>query len=322
MKFIPKFLAARLSLDTWTFIHRRNYSAIPQGHFSSRIGFGVQSHCLSLLAHITNFFQPEHIQTRDRGRVISTLDFECIKDIDIHDLSFYKKPRIQTFVRDEKCSFRIDYTTDVLNEKSKYLVFPPRTEGFLYYHQQRDSLPGEVRFCLASASDTHTGMDLLLPNGLPWSIPLWYIVSAPRYRILLQKLIADGLVSTELVQRCEWMFPAAWARRRRRATVLVNWNDAFAVAFNTKHTKLWIAGEKGMKEIMLLTGRILGEYAGDSTGCVHARIEYDSFHEMDVVNVFKVQKAAGQVPLSLNRRVKPTFNSLALWSKTHPYGGF
>ncbi len=218
------------------------------------------------LTHITNVFQPEHIQTRDRGRIISTLDFECIKDTDIHDLSFYKKPRIQTFVTDEKCSFRIDYTTDVLNEKSKYLVFPPRTEGFLYYHQRHDSLPGEVRFCLASASDTHTGMDLLLPNGLPWSIPLWYIVSAPRYKILLQKLIADGLVSTELVERCEWMFPAAWARRRRRATVLVNWNDAFAVALDTKHTKLWIAGEKGIKETMLLTNRILGEYAGESTG--------------------------------------------------------
>ncbi|KAK0440147.1 hypothetical protein EV421DRAFT_2037016 [Armillaria borealis] len=302
MKFIPKFLAA---LDTRTLVYRRNYSTIPQGHFSSRIGFG-----------------PEHIQTRDRGRVISTLDVECIKSTDIHDLSFYKKPRIQTIVGNEKCSFRVDYVTDVLNEKSKYLVFPPRTEGFLYYHHQHDSSPGEVRFCLANASDINTSMDLLLPNGLPWSIPLWYIVSAPRYKILLQKLIADGLVSTELVQRCEWMFPAAWARKRRRATVLVNWNDVFTVALDAKHTKLWIAGEKGMKETMLLTGRILGEYAGDSTGCVHARIEYDPVHEIDVVNVFKVQMAAGQVPLSLNRRVKPTFNSLALWSKTHPYGGF
>ncbi|SJL11019.1 uncharacterized protein ARMOST_14419 [Armillaria ostoyae] len=114
------------------------------------------------------------------------------------------------------------------------------------------------------------------------------------------------------------------AAEGRRATVLVNWNDVFAVALDTKHTKLWIAGEKGMKEVVLLTERMLGEYAGNSTGCVHARIEYDPVHEMDVVNVFKVQKAAGQAPLSLNRRVKPTFSSLALWSKTdrHPYGGF
>ncbi|PBK69446.1 hypothetical protein ARMSODRAFT_1018853 [Armillaria solidipes] len=303
MRSIPKFLAAGLSLDTRTLVYRRNYSAIPQGHLSSRIGFG-----------------PGHIRTRDDYRVISTLDVQCIKDTDIHDLSFYKKPRIQTVVRNEKYSFRVDYATDVLNEKSKYLVFPPRTKGFLYYHQQRDSLPGEVRFCLADVSDTHTGTDLLLPNGLPWSIPLWYIVSAPRYKILLQKLIVDGLVSTELVQRCEWMFPAVWTRRRRRATVLVNWNDVFAVTLNAKQTKLWIAGESAKKEVVLLTERMLGEYAGESTGCVHARIERDPVHEIDVVNVFKVQMATGQVPLSLNRRVKPTFNSLALWSKTYPYG--
>ncbi|KAK0216235.1 hypothetical protein IW262DRAFT_1464762 [Armillaria fumosa] len=299
MKFISKFLAAGLFLETRTLVHRQKYSTVPQGHFSSRIGFG-----------------PKHIKTRDKGRVISTLDVQCIKDTDIYDLSFYKKPRIQTVVRNERCSFRIDYATDVLNEKSKYLIFPPRTEGFLYYHRQPDSLPGEVRFCLANTGDINAGMDLLLPNGLPWSIPLWYIVSGSRYKNLLQKLIADGLVSTELVQRCEFMYPPAWAHRRKRATVLMNWNDVFAVGLNSKRTKLWIAGEKGMKETTLLTSRILGEYAGDSTGCVHARIEYDPVHEMDVVNVFKVQKAAGQVPLSLNRPVKPTFKSLVLWSKT------
>ncbi len=266
MRSIPKFLAAGLSLYTRTLVYRRNYSAIPQGHLSSRISLRVQSHCLSLLAHITNFFQPGHIRRRDDNRVISTLDVQCIKGTDIHDLSFYKKPRIQTVVRNEKHSFRVDYATDVLNEKSKYLVFPPRTKGFLYYHQKRDSLPGEVRFCLTDVSDIHTGTDLLLPNGLPWSIPLWYIVSAPRHKNLLQKLIADGLVSTELVQRCEWMFPAAWARRRRRATVLVDWNDVFAVALNAKQTKLWIAGESAKKEVVLLTERILGEYTGESTG--------------------------------------------------------
>ncbi|KAK0494196.1 hypothetical protein EDD18DRAFT_363488 [Armillaria luteobubalina] len=299
MNFIPRFLATGFSLDTRILVHHRKYSTVPQEHLSSRIGFG-----------------PKHIQTRNRNRVISTLDIQCIKDTDILDLSFYKKPRIRTIVENEKCSLRIDYATDVLNEKSKYLVFPPRTEGFLYYHHQHNSLPGEVRFCLANTGDINGGMDLLLPNGLPWSIPLWYIVSGSKYKDLLPKLIADGLVSTELVQRCESMYPPAWAHRRKRATVLMNWNDVFAVALNSKRTKLWIAGEKGMKETMLLADRILGQYAGDSTGCIHARIEYDPVHEMDVVNVFKVQKAAGQVPLSLNRRVKPTLKSLVLWSKT------
>ncbi|KAK0200790.1 hypothetical protein DFS33DRAFT_1076957 [Desarmillaria ectypa] len=269
---------------------------------SSRVGFG-----------------PEHIRTRDNNRVVSAFDVTRIKDTDIHDLSFYKKPRIQTLVKNKKSSFRVDYATDVLNESSKYLVFPPWTEGFLYYQQKHDSLPGEVRFSLANPGDTHLVMDLLLPNGLPWSIPLWYIVSAPKYETLLRKLIADGSVSTELVERCKWMFPVAWAHRRRRATVLVNWDDVFAVPLDVKHTKLWIVGHNARKEMILLTERILGKYAGESTGCVHARIENDPIREVDVVNVLKVQKAAGEVPLSLNRRVKPSLSSLIYWSKTNSF---
>ncbi len=61
-------------------------------------------------------------------------------------------------------------------------------------------------------------MDLLLPNGLPWSIHC-DIIYVPEYETLLQKLVADVLVSTKLVTRCKWMIPAAWAHRRR-ATVL------------------------------------------------------------------------------------------------------
>lgn len=131
-------------------------------------------------------------------------------------------------------------------------------------------MTGEVRFRLADVSDTQPGTDLLLPNGLPWSIPLWYTVSASSHKSLLQKLIADGPVSTEMVQRCKWMFPAALAGRK--ATVLVDCNDVFAVTFNVKHAKLWIAGDSAKKEVVLLTSRMLGEYAGDLTGCVQARL--------------------------------------------------
>ncbi|KAK0436695.1 hypothetical protein EV421DRAFT_1739390 [Armillaria borealis] len=56
--------------------------------------------------------------------------------------------------------------------------------------------------------------------------------------ILLQKLVADGLRG--LTGGGRWC-----------------WDDVFAVSLDTK---LWIA-------------RILGEYAGESTGCVYARIE-------------------------------------------------
>ncbi len=84
-------------------------------------------------------------------------------------------------------------------------------------------------------------MDLLLLNGLPW-----YIVSAPSYETLLLKLVADSLVSTELVARCMWMFPAAWAHRRR-ATVL-----ARCVGCGSRYE----AVDSREKSHMLLTERI------------------------------------------------------------------
>ncbi|KAK0189481.1 hypothetical protein F5146DRAFT_1138885 [Armillaria mellea] len=73
-----------------------------------------------------------------------------------------KKKNLKSKPSLEICSFRVHYATDVLIEKSKYLVFPSRTEEFLYYHYQHNSSPGEVRFCLVvNTNDINTGMDLL-----------------------------------------------------------------------------------------------------------------------------------------------------------------
>lgn len=100
--------------------------------------------------------------------------------------------------------------------------------------------------------------------------------------------------------------------------MLTRWDDVFAVPLDVKCMKLCIAGEKAKKEI-LLTESILGSCAGKSTGCVHAWIEHDPVHEVDMVNVFKVQNVAGQVPLSLSHRVRATLKSLTVFSRTYPY---
>ncbi|PBK80751.1 hypothetical protein ARMGADRAFT_822428 [Armillaria gallica] len=49
-------------------------------------------------------------------------------------------------------------------------------------------------------------MDLLLPNGLPWSVHRG-TSDLLQSTILLQKLVADGLVSTELVTSASGCFP-------------------------------------------------------------------------------------------------------------------
>ncbi|KAK0237133.1 hypothetical protein EDD85DRAFT_790811 [Armillaria nabsnona] len=100
------------------------------------------------------------------------------------------------------------------------------------------------------ATPITTGIDLLLPKGLPWSIRCGASYLLPSTR-LLQKLVTYDLVSTGLVKMCKWMSSAAWAHRRR----------------------LWIAREKALR-----TERILGEYAGEATGCVYARIERAEIH--------------------------------------------
>lgn len=88
--------------------------------------------------------------------------------------------------------------------------FPPNTRGFFYYHSPA-SMPltaGEIRFRLtqsASPKDFCAGLDLLLPNGLPWSLPLVRLAhglyhraesSTFRQAVLVESLVLDRLVNT------------------------------------------------------------------------------------------------------------------------------
>lgn len=130
-------------------------------------------------------------------------------------------------------------------------------------------------------------MDLLLLNGLPW-----YIVSAPSYEALLLKLVADGLVSTELVARCKWMFPAAWAHRRR-VTVLGR-----CVCCGSRYE----AVDSREKSHMLLTERILGEYAAESTERVKIHVSPFSTTKNECGGKFACQQLSRAAGLKTARR--------------------
>ncbi|KAK0431268.1 hypothetical protein EV421DRAFT_1743255 [Armillaria borealis] len=84
-----------------------------------------------------------------------------------------------------------------------------------------------------------TGMGLLLPNGLLWSIHC----ETRRGR-------------TELVTKCKWMFPAAWAHRRR-TTVLGR-----RFRCGSRYKAVDSQGEIADRE----------DFGGESTGCSYARI--------------------------------------------------
>ncbi|KIM71680.1 hypothetical protein PILCRDRAFT_820866 [Piloderma croceum F 1598] len=90
--------------------------------------------------------------------------------------------------------------------------FPEGTRGFLYYCQPNPGAPlvaGQIRFRLTPGNDPASfiqGSDLLMPNGLPWSIPLLMIAGekikdqGDSATGIWQQLVDDGLVTPTLLE--------------------------------------------------------------------------------------------------------------------------
>lgn len=89
----------------------------------------------------------------------------------------------------------------------RILPFPPDTRGFLYYHIPQSFPPtaGEIRFRLTRDGGPEafdTASDLIVPTGLPWSVPLWRIASFPGSKLIQDLLIKEKLVSEDVLVRC------------------------------------------------------------------------------------------------------------------------
>lgn len=103
--------------------------------------------------------------------------------------------------------------------------FPPDQRGFFYYHSESTSSPysGQLRFRLTPSSDPRSwvvGSDFLKPNGLPWNNSLLAISTQhPKLTAIRNLLLADGLITPELVERCQQVF--AWRRSLGRPNLLL-----------------------------------------------------------------------------------------------------
>jgi len=77
-----------------------------------------------------------------------------------------------------------------------------RLRGYLYFQSAQPDKPqisGALRFRLAKTPDDFaTGEDLKLPNGNPWSKPLFALAKYAPNRHLFDKVLEDGLVSKEV----------------------------------------------------------------------------------------------------------------------------
>nr|VWO95504.1 N/A [Ganoderma boninense] len=118
----------------------------------------------------------------------------------------------------------------------RWSTFPPGTRGFLYYRTPwGPPLAGELRFRLARTPDRAgfaAGADLVAPNGVPWSVPLYNMPHTWSYRSLEAQLLADGLVP-------QWAFDVlaatpGLASHASHASVVSAFGQEFRLQFSRK----------------------------------------------------------------------------------------
>ncbi|KAJ7510988.1 hypothetical protein B0H11DRAFT_2183689 [Mycena galericulata] len=91
--------------------------------------------------------------------------------------------------------------------------FPAHASGFLYYHAppSLDPTAAAIRLRLAASKNENPRAppctDLLALSGLPWSLPIIILASLKTYAPFVAQLLADELVSTELLERCRSLAP-------------------------------------------------------------------------------------------------------------------
>jgi len=141
---------------------------------------------------------------------------------------------------------------DRISTSGKQIVmrYPPDTKAFLYYFTppEKPRIAGELRLRVTSSDDPasfQSGSDLLIPNGQPWSRPL-YIVSkfcTPLYENLRQ----DQLIPDDLDVALSTLPPISPRYRQRR--LLYTLNDTFILNFSIRQRQFFVITEQGMEKL-------------------------------------------------------------------------
>lgn len=183
-------------------------------------------------------------------RKIRTLDSRHITHDDHLNLSMTSKPNV-TFGTSTNSisSFLCDGTT--------YKSFPTKTSGFLYYRPHDFSdFGGQVRFRLTSTTNPTTfefGTDLLLPNGMPWTISLFRIACIGRWSSIKDLLLADHLTSQDLTTKCQSIIAESKLINLRIAKMqlLAARGDHFAAKFDQQWITIAILSDASLETITL-----------------------------------------------------------------------
>ena len=125
------------------------------------------------------------------------------------NITYHNQPAIDISANCFSLPFNGKYKTVQLKyyckEKIQY-PFPENTHGHLYYctpPQDRPPLSGFFRIRVLPSTSDHPksfaeGTDLLRPDGRPWELPLYNAIHRSIYAPLVQKLLNENLIDTDL----------------------------------------------------------------------------------------------------------------------------
>lgn len=147
--------------------------------------------------------------------------------------------------------FPIHYWRDDASSSGPTLPFPPNTSGYLYYTTTSDSpaTGGQIRLRLAEQDQPFSlvlGADLLLHNGFPWRIPLLMLACPdihPFLKPLTHQLLADNLVSPDLMSQCAGIRQSSNELMHLGDNISHSFTDPFLLTFNRKYAGFWLIGK-------------------------------------------------------------------------------
>jgi hypothetical protein len=211
-------------------------------------------------------------------RVISTLNPEKLLPSDFVDISRWKHstfasspthvPRSHSYEPAKHPTFNITFEM----KRDSFIPFPQSTCGFLYYHSPPDLPPsaGQLRFRLTpnnQPSSFANGSDLMLSNGLPWHIPVWWIASRPPLAGARHQLLRDNLVTDEFLTKCKRIFPIG--DMRHTSLTLHALGQPFPIRCDKTQVSLWVVGRDKVEPLT-----IQNAFRDNRRGCQPYRGEF------------------------------------------------
>lgn len=141
------------------------------------------------------------------------------------------------------------------------IPFPESCKGFLYYwtHTDLPAVLGGIRFRIIPDSKTplfSAGKDLCLPNGIPWSIPLYKLVGWNGK--MLQLLLKDGLVDQSLINS-EYIRAFLKLRLKTDSIALQSLEESFPLSLPQDSVRLHLLSKGHPPQMVFLAFKSMPE---------------------------------------------------------------